>query len=1395
MIDKLRKQRSVPFVGSKRKSSTYKPVQTKLQFEHLEQRLALTVVINEFLAANDSGIVDLAGHRHDWIELKNTGVVAENVSGWYLTDNASDLTKYQIPAAGALTTLDPGEILLVYASGNSSEIGLIGSEIHTNFQLSQEPGYLALVQSNGLTIEDEFNLYQQQTIDVSFGIGPSVSSTTTDTLITTGTAALVRVFDGPDVTVDDFWTEINYPATAGDGWVNTTTGVGWDNDGGGVYTGLIPTPISSFSSPDISAYVRVPFTVNNKSELVSMNLELIADDAYIVFLNGRQVTRDRLNTTLSIGEDWELNARRNLPDSVIANEFKLHLDMTAWLGVIEEGNNVLAIYGANHTSQQNDFLIHPVLTVERANGSETDGFLAIPSPGLENGATYDGFIEDTLFSHDRGFYDAPFSLSISANAPGTTIRYTTDGSIPTMTNGMTFNNAINIDPSTSIDYAGAGVVTVRAAAFRENFISTNVDTQTYVFLDELINQDSPSADGNPNSIYTAAWGHVGADWGIDITDGGGSINLKSALKAIPTMSLVTDWGEMWGVPVVSGVGAAEDYDGIYTQKSSWSEKSDERASSLEYFSADGSEEFQVDASVEIQGHSSADKWNNDKLSFQVKFKVPYDTKLDSASLLGNSVADGLGAASSFDTLILDAHHNFTFTHNNNTAQNPYPRYINDQVVADLINLSGGDSPHGRWVHLYVNGMYWGIYNAHERPDAAFAAEYFGGNDDDYYAIKAFDGIGKSHGGTQPEYLQTDGGLTAEAAYQAFLNEVDDGLSSLSQYQDVEQILDIDPFIDYMIIHYYAGNWDWGQDNWFATFNHVDPNGKWRFHAWDQEHAFNTNESPDGHGPTSDYTTKNDIYGPTGIHIDLMASAEYRLRFSDRVEELMRNGGLLTPTEGAAVFQARIDELSLAIYGEAARWADNRLAHSVTNWTNSVQSAINSWFPGRTNTVIGQFDTRGWLVALEAPNFNQYGGEIVTGFDLTMSNPNGSGTIYYTLDGTDPREVGGGISSAAFAYNGAVDLAETTQVRARIRTSPTDWSAEVNKVFTLATPLSLRIVELMYHPADAGNLEYIELLNIGNAPVDLTGVQITDFSTGGYTFNSQTLGAGQRIVVPEDVAQFQARYPTVTNVTSTAYSGNLSNGGEVISLRDGFGNLLQSFTFDDVVPWPTTSDGGGPSLEYIGPLNAGEDPLDGSPLDPFDDPANWQASLQNGGSPGTDGQTTLASADFDGDDDVDGRDFLAWQRGYGISAPNAVKADGDANNDTAVDDDDLGVWQLQYAMTQPLTVSALVEFQASEFPAEPLFVSTLTHSDLVEVAQTEALAKKTDRTSAAVNVIEQIAMMEVFASEPFVQSDAPLDSPLSDLSILSIPRDDDVESSKETSLWEEAVDEVFANALK
>ena len=113
---------------------------------------------------------------------------------------------------------------------------------------------------------------------------------------------------------------------------------------------------------------------------------------------------------------------------------------------------------------------------------------------------------------------------------------------------------------------------------------------------------------------------------------------------------------------------------------------------------------------------------------------------------------------------------------------------------------------------------------------------------------------------------------------------------------------------------------------------------------------------------------------------------------------------------------------------------------------------------------------------------------------------------------------------------------------------------------------------------------------------------------------------------------------------------------------------------------------------------------------------------------------LPNADFDSDGDIDGRDFLAWQRGYGIQAPNATKADGDADNDLDVDGDDLGIWQEQFGTAGAMAAAALLSESVeatSRVIAEPVSVESPTvanalqplSAELVDVAIAWELASR------------------------------------------------------------------------
>jgi hypothetical protein len=94
--------------------------------------------------------------------------------------------------------------------------------------------------------------------------------------------------------------------------------------------------------------------------------------------------------------------------------------------------------------------------------------------------------------------------------------------------------------------------------------------------------------------------------------------------------------------------------------------------------------------------------------------------------------------------------------------------------------------------------------------------------------------------------------------------------------------------------------------------------------------------------------------------------------------------------------------------------------------------------------------------------------------------------------------------------------------------------------------------------------------------------------------------------------------------------------------------------------------------------------------------------------------TAPDADFNADGQVDGHDFLAWQRGVG--AASATSEHGDANGDGAVDGDDLAVWQEQFGGVAQLTVAAS---GASASAASEALVAPYDDADLVPLAQHES----------------------------------------------------------------------------
>jgi spore coat protein CotH len=121
-------------------------------------------IISELMAQNDTVLADEDGAFSDWIEIYNPGPGATNLNGFYITDDASNLTKWRLPSQ----TVAAGGYLVVFASGKNRAVA--GAPLHMSFSLNADGEYLAIVASNGTTVVSSFGAaYPEQYPDISYG--------------------------------------------------------------------------------------------------------------------------------------------------------------------------------------------------------------------------------------------------------------------------------------------------------------------------------------------------------------------------------------------------------------------------------------------------------------------------------------------------------------------------------------------------------------------------------------------------------------------------------------------------------------------------------------------------------------------------------------------------------------------------------------------------------------------------------------------------------------------------------------------------------------------------------------------------------------------------------------------------------------------------------------------------------------------------------------------------------------------------------------------------------------------------------------------------------------------------------------------------------------------------
>jgi hypothetical protein len=818
-----------------------------------------------------------------------------------------------------------------------------------------------------------------------------------------------------------------------------------------------------------------------------------------------------------------------------------------------------------------------------------------PTPWEPNTITWQVFVDQPEFNVPHGFYDSNFELEINTSVPSAEIYYTTDGSRPGLNNGTLYTEPLSIT-TTSV---------VRAVTVFEGSES-RINTVTYLFTEDIIEQPE-----NPEG-YPQVWGQfyesegtAPADYGMDreltrnITY---KDQLEDALLTLPVLSIVMDKDDLFSHVQDPDSGGIYIFTGNYGSDPG---KGWERPASIELFNDDEvGLDFQENVGIELHGGASRLAEKTPKHSFRLSFKPEYGPSRLNYPVFGPQAGD------SYNSVVLRAGYGNSWLHRSSNERN-YALLIRDLWAKDTQQDMGHQAGHGRYFHLYLNGMYWGIYNPTERMNLEFAVRYFGGKESDYDILKDYGELvegSKTAWNEMVNLMEFD--LSSDANYFRLLGRNPDGSDNL----DLASYIDIENFIDYMIIHYYGANWDWDHHNWVAMRNRVNPGKGFMFFSWDSEHVL---EEIDDYNLDYNYENR-----PTFFFNQLIANDHFRDLFANRVQKHFYNGGALTPEAGIKRLMKRAQQIEMAIISESQRWGDYRRdvhsdypsgpfeLYTKDHWLEQLDYLTEEYFPERGDVFIEQLREEGWFPMYDAPVFMINGQANVNTFSsgdsLTMTPDYGD--IFYTLDGSDPME-NNKPSATAIEYDkdDPLILSSLTQIKARTFARD-EWSALSEQTFvSLENYESLKLTEIHYHPlgedtVDDKNFEFLELKNTGDSPVQLAGLLFTEGVS--YSFPEFELQPDGFTVIASDSTHFRSRYGFAP---FGQFEGAIDNSGERIMLGTVNNDTLINIRYNDKSPWPESADGDGFSLV----------PVDPNPTGDQNNSEFWRASAEVHGSPGED----------------------------------------------------------------------------------------------------------------------------------------------------------------------------------
>lgn len=520
------------------------------------------------------------------------------------------------------------------------------------------------------------------------------------------------------------------------------------------------------------------------------------------------------------------------------------------------------------------------------------------------------------FSKKHGLYSSAFNLTITDTLglvkEGATIRYTLDGSTPDK-DSPTYVSPLRIKGNTIL----------RAAVVNADTLASEVTTQTYLFLDDVLHQpEQPTGYPTTWGKYTDISGTAVADYGMDPEMTGNAamaLKIKDGFRSLPILSIVTDRDNLFshendpdkgGIYIFTGPPVGDNTGHGWTRPASV-ELFGGKQFGLDGLSNGHEHDMSVTCGLRLHGGHGRLAEKNPKHSFRLVFKKEYGKKTLHYPIYGEGEPD------KFDQLVLRCHYGNTWQHwlesNRQKAQ-----YTRDVWARRMQRKMGWTSVNALYVHMFLNGMYWGMYNIAERVDGQFGKDHLGGKKDSIDVIKIEEDGGShleaSEGDMEAWNLMVQTAKKAfdDASYYRLQGKTPDGEDD----PELEALLDIDAFIDYILINQYGGNTDWDHHNWYALRRKGAESQGFRFLCWDSEMILDNPKE-------NILSVNNGSASPTGILHNLLNNEQFAIRYLKRAKEVMADDGWLGQKSAEALWDSLYTQISKALYDEAARWGDYR----------------------------------------------------------------------------------------------------------------------------------------------------------------------------------------------------------------------------------------------------------------------------------------------------------------------------------------------------------------------------------------------------------------------------------------------------------------------------------------